>query len=103
MFLLIVLEEYEKYEFVLSQPRHIYTTITHAYFPTIESRITNRHFKPEYKLTQFISGHGKFAEYLHRYKCTRSPMCECNAETDSALHYQLFINCLSEIKLMFYY
>ncbi len=33
-------------------------TITHAYFPTIESRTTNRHFKPEYKLTQFISGHG---------------------------------------------
>jgi hypothetical protein len=29
VFLLMVLEEYEKYELVLSQPRHIYTTIDH--------------------------------------------------------------------------
>ncbi|CAK9829672.1 Putative 115 kDa protein in type-1 retrotransposable element R1DM [Anthophora retusa] len=43
-----------------------------------------RHGKIDYYLTQFLSGHGAFNEYLYRFKKRQSPMCGvCRVQEDA--------------------
>lgn len=41
--------------------------------------------KPEYKLTQMLTGHGGFASYLHRFKCKDSPACVCDPNKEESI------------------
>ena len=50
---------------------------TKQYFPTIYDRIINKHFKPNFVLTQFMTGHGNFASYLKRIHLSGSDLCLC--------------------------
>ncbi|XP_045781588.1 uncharacterized protein LOC123878461 [Maniola jurtina] len=43
-------------------------------------------------VTQVLTGHGGFSEYLHRFKCKESPSCVCDpGVSESVLH--LLIDC----------
>lgn len=45
------------------------------------------HGEVDFHLTQMLSGHGCFREYLHRIKKIDTPVCvDCQADTDDAEH-----------------
>jgi ribonuclease HI len=66
-------------------------SVTKQFFPTIRHRLQNQHFKPNYEITQFISGHGKFEAYLKRFNIVTDSKCECGNEEETALH--KLLNC----------
>ena len=43
--------------------------------------------------TQFLSGHGLFAEYLHRFGLRQSPQCICGHEVQDNLH--IIFTCIA--------
>ncbi|XP_058816958.1 uncharacterized protein LOC131680257 [Topomyia yanbarensis] len=56
--------------------------LTHRVIPVLSTWVNRRHGKVTFYLTQFLSGHGCFKQYLHRFEHTVSPFCsKCiNAE-----------------------
>jgi hypothetical protein len=66
-------------------------SVTKQFFPTIKHRIQNCHFKQNYKITQYIWGHGEFEAYLKRFNIFTDPKCECGNEEETALH--KLLNC----------
>lgn len=59
------------------------------YFPTIYDRLKCKNIVQNFVLSQFLSGHGKFTEYLYRFKLSTSPTCSCGSETQN-VHHLLF-------------
>ena len=60
---------------------------TFALIPSIEAWISRKHGEIDYHLTQILSGHGCFLEYLYKYKLADSPFCpRCPNEQESAEH-----------------
>lgn len=59
------------------------------YFPTIYDRLKCKNIVQNFVLSQFLSGHGKFTEYLYRFKLSTSPTCSCGLETQN-VHHLLF-------------
>ncbi|XP_072155165.1 uncharacterized protein [Bemisia tabaci] len=59
--------------------------------------LNRRHGNPDFYVTQFLSGHGAFAEYLHRFKRREDPYCplckdiEKDPKNDSPEH--TFFSC----------
>ncbi|GFV54204.1 uncharacterized protein TNCV_1496811 [Trichonephila clavipes] len=53
-------------------------SITKKFFPTINKRLSCHHFYTNYKLTQFLSGHGNFKSYLNKFNLVPSSFCDCN-------------------------
>ncbi|GFX79713.1 uncharacterized protein TNCV_2746321 [Trichonephila clavipes] len=53
-------------------------SITKKFFPTINKRLSCHHFYTNYKLTQFLTGHGNFKSYLNKFNLTPSSFCDCN-------------------------
>ncbi|XP_045488939.1 uncharacterized protein LOC123690117 [Pieris rapae] len=43
-------------------------------------------------MTQILTGHGAFAEYLHRFKIKTSPACECDENTIQTVEH-LLVEC----------
>ncbi|XP_048481539.1 uncharacterized protein LOC125489547, partial [Plutella xylostella] len=72
-------------------------SVTKMFFPdAVEAYKLVRKIKPAGILTQVMTGHGGFSEYLNRFKCKESPSCICDpncAETvehvllDCPVHY----------------
>ena len=62
---------------------------TAAFFPSVRSRKQCR-FIPTYGQTQLLSGHGKFASYLERFKILESDVCWCG-QSQTAEH--LLLDC----------
>lgn len=61
--------------------------ITHMFFPTIHDRLNIDLTNQNFILTQFLSGHGKFNNYLFRFKILNSGDCNCgNNDPDSIPH-----------------
>ena len=60
---------------------------THRLIPTIESWTKRARGNCNYHLTQFLSGHGGYRKYLHRFGHDSSPLCpECpNEEEDDSM------------------
>ena len=57
---------------------------THALIPSIETWVNRDHGECGYHLTQFLSGHGGYRKYLHRFGHDESPMCpSCEVEEDT--------------------
>ncbi|GFV89124.1 retrovirus-related Pol polyprotein from type-1 retrotransposable element R1 [Trichonephila clavipes] len=53
-------------------------SITKKIFPTINKRLSCHHFYTNYKLTQFLTGHGNFKSYLNKFNLGPSSFCDCN-------------------------
>lgn len=67
-------------------------SITRLYFPTINDRLKCHDLKINYKLTQFLTGHGKFRAYCYRFKIITSSMCECKKSEETPEHI-IIIDC----------
>ena len=50
---------------------------TRRVFNSIDQRGNAKLFSPNFIVTQFISCHGKFGEYLYRFKCRQNSNCLC--------------------------
>uniref|UniRef100_A0A2M4BC18 Putative waldo-3 aae n=1 Tax=Anopheles marajoara TaxID=58244 RepID=A0A2M4BC18_9DIPT len=60
---------------------------THRLIPNIERWVARRHGEVSYHLTQLLSGHGIFREYLHRIGRASSPHCPaCKDAVESPEH-----------------
>lgn len=60
--------------------------------PNIELRLKNKKLKTNYFLTQYLTGHGKFASYLKKFKIIKNSCCrECTKFEDDPDH--TFIKC----------
>ena len=55
---------------------------TRQIFDTVENRRKVGDIPLNFVLTQFLSGHGKFGSYLHRFTLRDNPHCECGALQD---------------------
>lgn len=52
--------------------------VTKLFFPeAVRAFKTVRQIEPTGVLTQILTGHGGFSEYLHRFKCKEDPSCPC--------------------------
>lgn len=61
--------------------------ITHKFFPTVYDCFNVNLSTQNFILTQFLSGHGKFYNYLYRFKILNCGFCNCGENvTDSVLH-----------------
>lgn len=63
---------------------------TYTLIPSIGTWVNRKHGDCGYHLTQFLSGHGGYRKYLHRFGHDDSPMCpSCDAEenTEHAVFY----------------
>jgi len=60
---------------------------TRRLIPDVRSWCNRRHGRTNFHLTQFLSGHGCFGQYLHRIRKVTDPMCvDCQAPVDDAEH-----------------
>ncbi|XP_054002006.1 uncharacterized protein LOC128888866 [Hylaeus anthracinus] len=58
-----------------------------AVLPSFDAWLDRRHGRLTYRLTQVLTGHGCFGEYLHKVGAEGSPAChQCGAELDYAQH-----------------
>ena len=64
--------------------------ITKMFFPTIQSRLKSK-LQPNFVVTQFVSNHGKFGEYLSRFGQNNSSCSFCLSSMQSSLH--LLLEC----------
>ncbi|CAH2089380.1 unnamed protein product [Euphydryas editha] len=67
--------------------------VTKVFFPDAIAayRIIGK-IKVDRFLTQVLTGHGGFSEYLHRFKCKENPSCICDpACSESVLH--ILLDC----------
>ncbi len=57
--------------------------ITHRFMPSIAERLKLQHLHPCSHITQVLTGHGNFMQYLHRFKIKDNPYCTtCNVIDD---------------------
>ncbi|XP_047543137.1 uncharacterized protein LOC125075464 [Vanessa atalanta] len=63
-------------------------SVTRAFFPdAVKAYKIIRKIKLQGYLTQMLTGHGGFSEYLHRFKCKENPSCLCDPQAvESTLH-----------------
>jgi hypothetical protein len=60
---------------------------TRTLIPNLEPWVERKHGATDFHLTYTLSGHGCFAEFLHRIRKANSPECWfCDAELDDADH-----------------
>ncbi|GBL96022.1 hypothetical protein AVEN_199982-1 [Araneus ventricosus] len=67
---------------VISQWNSLYQISHNAksakeFFPSIHGRLKAIHFVPNFRITQFLTGHGNFKAYLKRYNLYRTDLCSC--------------------------
>ncbi|GFW23880.1 putative 115 kDa protein in type-1 retrotransposable element R1DM [Trichonephila clavipes] len=55
--------------------------LTKEFFPSIQSRLKAKHFHPNFKLTQLLTGHGNFKAYLKRFNLSLTDQCSCSSDT----------------------
>ena len=57
---------------------------THRLIPNVEAWKNRKHGEVNFHLTQFLTGHGGYRKYLHRFGHDNSPLCpECGEEEDA--------------------
>ncbi|GFX19009.1 uncharacterized protein TNCV_323141 [Trichonephila clavipes] len=65
-------------------------SITKKFFPTINKRLSCHHFYTNYKLTQFLTGHGNFKSYLNKFNLAPSSFCDCNIGGEENVEHVIF-------------
>uniref|UniRef100_W8ADE4 Putative 115 kDa protein in type-1 retrotransposable element R1DM n=1 Tax=Ceratitis capitata TaxID=7213 RepID=W8ADE4_CERCA len=64
---------------------------TKKLIPNVSKWIERQHGETDYYLTQFLTGHGCFRQYLHKYTHADTPYClHCSGETEDAEHILLY-------------
>lgn len=63
---------------------------THRLIPSIQEWIGRPHGEINFHMTQFLSGHGGFREYLHKIRRASSPNCPVCAQTVETPEHLLF-------------
>lgn len=58
------------------------------YFP---NRANPTYGTVDHYITQFLSGHGAYRQYPHRFKSRDTPTCPCNKDLEDAPHHTLFL------------
>ncbi|KAL0817996.1 hypothetical protein ABMA28_008538 [Loxostege sticticalis] len=67
--------------------------ITKLFFPDAgDAYRLIKKIKPAGLLTQILTGHGGFSQYLHRFKCGESPSCDCDPAVEQTVPH-LLIHC----------
>ena len=73
--------------------QHKWTTLqgkaewTRRLIPSLDEWVNRRHGELNYWLTQFLTGHGSFRAYLHRFRRVEDAVCVyCSAPRDTAEH-----------------
>ncbi|KAL0822118.1 hypothetical protein ABMA28_005482 [Loxostege sticticalis] len=68
-------------------------SITKIFFPDAGGayRLV-RKIRPTGLLTQILTGHGGFSQYLHRFKCGENPSCDCDPDIHQTVPH-LLSNC----------
>ena len=63
-------------------------SVTKRYFPTVYHKVINCNncFRPNFKLTQILSGHGDYKDYLFRFKFIDNNLCECEKTAETLFH-----------------
>ncbi|GBM67644.1 hypothetical protein AVEN_226016-1 [Araneus ventricosus] len=69
---------------VISQWNNLYQISRNAkstkdFFPSIHGRLQVIHFVPNFRITQFLTGHGNFKAYLKRFNLSRTDLCSCSS------------------------
>ena len=60
---------------------------THRLIPSIQDWKNRKHGEVNYHLTQFLTGHGCYRKYLHRFGHDDSPLCpDCEGEEEDVEH-----------------
>ena len=60
---------------------------THRLIPILSTWVNRKHGEVNFYLTQFLSGHGCFRKYLHRFGHAASPLCpECGNVDETPEH-----------------
>lgn len=59
---------------------------THRLIPKIEKWTNRKHGELSYHLTQFLTGHGGYRQYLHRFGNDDSPLCPTCGEEEDVEH-----------------
>ncbi|GFX45498.1 RNase H domain-containing protein [Trichonephila clavipes] len=54
--------------------------LTKEFIPSIQSRLKAKHFHPNFKLTQVLTGHGNFKAYLKRFNLSPTDQCSCSID-----------------------
>ncbi|GFV63646.1 RNase H domain-containing protein [Trichonephila clavipes] len=55
--------------------------LTKELIPSIQSRLQAKQFQPNFKLTQFLTGHGNFKAYLKRSNLSPTDQSSCFSDT----------------------
>lgn len=63
---------------------------TRILIPSIEAWVNRRHGNCDYHLTQFLSGHGGYRKYLHRFGHDDTPMCPTCADKEEDTEHAVF-------------
>lgn len=65
--------------------------VTKLFFPdAIQAHRIVKQLRPHNVLTQVMTGHGGFSEYLNRFKCKESPSCICEPDQKESVPHILF-------------
>ncbi|XP_023228668.1 uncharacterized protein LOC111629033 [Centruroides sculpturatus] len=80
------------YEDLLSRWQHNWdckhNDTTYKFIPNIKKYHNNYKWViPSFSLTQFLTGHGKFSKYLHRFVNKQNDQCAICGQPDSVEHY----------------
>ncbi|GFW87343.1 RNase H domain-containing protein [Trichonephila clavipes] len=72
-------------EQIISDWNNLYHTsndahLTKEFIPSIQSRLKAKHFHPNFKLTQLLTGHGSFKAYLKRFNLSSTDQCSCSSD-----------------------
>lgn len=63
---------------------------THRLIPNVTAWVNRRHGEVNFHLTQFLSGHGCFRKYLHRFGHAESPLCPACSECEETPEHVVF-------------
>ncbi|GBM80828.1 hypothetical protein AVEN_33434-1 [Araneus ventricosus] len=71
-------------EHVISQWNNLYQNSHNAkstkeFFPSIYGRLRAIHFVPNFRITQFLTGHGNLKAYLKRFNLSRTDLYSCSS------------------------
>jgi len=65
-------------------------TWTKTLIPQVKPWLERKHGEIKYEITQFLTGHGCFAKYLHKYKRRDTPACMYGDGSDDSAEHMLF-------------
>lgn len=63
---------------------------THRLIPSVSTWVSRRHGEVNFHLTQFLSGHGCFRQYLHRFGHAESPLCPVCGDCEETSEHVVF-------------